>query len=135
MSTARERGPAAEDDHGHDDEELDGLVQHWLSWEECAEQLGLSVSRVRGLVKEHQLAAARVSGHGPRIPAALLRGGEIVKGVPGLLTLLHDAGFHDREIIAWLFRDDESLPGRPVDALREGRHSTEVKRRAQAMGF
>jgi hypothetical protein len=56
-----------------------------------------------------------------------------VKGLPGLLTVLHDGGYDDRECIAWLFLDAD-LPGRPIDALREHR-GTEVKRRAQAMGF
>jgi hypothetical protein len=58
----------------------------------------------------------------------------VVKGVPGVLTVLHDGGYDDREAIRWLFTDDESLPGRPIDALRENRGS-EVKRRAQAMAF
>ena len=58
---------------------------------------------------------------------------QLVKGLPGLLTLLHDAGFDDRESIAWIFLDAD-LPGRPIDALRENRGS-EVKRRAQAMAF
>ena len=44
------------------------------------------------------------------------------------------AGFDDVEIITWVFTDDPTLPGRPIDALRENRGS-EVKRRAQAMGF
>ena len=34
----------------------------------------------------------------------------------------------------WLFREDESLPGTPVQALRDDRH-TEVTRRAQASAF
>jgi len=59
--------------------------------------------------------------------------GLVVKGLSGLLTLMHDNGYDDRECIAWLFTDAD-LPGRPIDALRENRGS-EVKRRAQAMGF
>ena len=87
------------------------------------------------LIREHQLAAAVPSpGAGQRVPAALLLDGEIVKGVPGLLTLLHDGGYDDREILTWLFTEDGTLPGRPIDALRENR-GAEVKRRAQAMAF
>jgi hypothetical protein len=86
------------------------------------------------MVRVHDLAAAvPVPGAGPRVPAAFLADGLVVKGLPGLLTVLHDAGYDDRECIAWLFGDAE-LPGRPIDALRENRGS-EVKRRAQAMGF
>ena len=57
----------------------------------------------------------------------------MVKGLPGLLTVLHDGGYDDRECIAWIFTDAD-LPGRPIDALRENR-GAEVKRRAQAMAF
>ena len=67
------------------------------------------------------------------MPAAFIDEGLVVKGLPGLLTVLHDGGYDDRECIAWIFTDAD-LPGRPIDALRENRGS-EVKRRAQAMGF
>jgi hypothetical protein len=68
------------------------------------------------------------------VPADFLADGVIVKGVPGVLTVLHDGGYDDRESIAWLFTEDDSLPGRPIDALRENR-GAEVKRRAQAMAL
>ena len=60
--------------------------------------------------------------------------GLVVKGVGGLLTLLADGGWTDREMLTWLFTPDDSLPGRPIDALRENRGS-EVKRRAQALAL
>jgi excisionase family DNA binding protein len=111
------------------------LVGEWLDWAETASRLGVSVSKVRQLIRDHQLAAAvPAAGAGQRVPAELVMDGSVVKGVPGVLTLLHDAGYDDREALAWLFTADESLPGRPIDALRENR-GTEVKRRAQALGF
>ena len=111
------------------------LVGDWFDWAACAEALGVSVSRVRHLVKEHHLAAlVPVAGEGQRVPAALVQDGEIVTGVPGRLTVLHDGGYTDHEIVTWLFTADDSLPGRPIDALRENRGS-EVKRRAQAMAL
>lgn len=114
---------------------IDQLVGEWLDWAECGAALGVSASRVRQLIKEHQLAAAvPSSGAGQRVPAAFVMDGVIVKGVPGVLTVLHDGGYDDREIITWLFTADDSLPGRPIDALRENRGS-EVKRRAQAMAL
>ena len=70
---------------------------------------------------------------GPQIPADLIQDGLPVKGLPGLLTVLHDGGYDDRECIAWLFQDSD-FPGRAIDALRENR-GTEVKRRAQAMAL
>ena len=114
---------------------IDALVGEWLDWAVCGSELGVSASRVRQLIREHQLAAVvPAPGAGQKVPAAFVRGGEIVKGVPGVLTVLHDGGYDDRAIITWLFTEDESLPGRPVDALRENR-GAEVKRRAQAMAL
>ena len=115
--------------------DLDALVGDWLDWSQAADLLGVSVSKVRQLIREHQLAAVVPSpGAGQKIPAAFIMDGEVVKGVPGVLTVLHDGGFDDREALTWLFTADETIPGRPVDALRENRGS-EVKRRAQAMAF
>ena len=115
--------------------DLNELVGEWLDWSEASELLGVSVSKVRQHIREHSLAAAvPVEGQGQKVPAALIMDGEIVKGVPGACTVLHDGNYEDREILVWLFTADESLPGRPIDALRENRGS-EVKRRAQAMAF
>ena len=117
------------------DDVLAELVGEWLDWAETGRRLGVSVSKVRQLIREHQLAAAvPTDGAGQRVPAGLVMDGAIVKGVPGLLTVLHDAGYDDREALAWLFTSDDTLPGRPIDALRENR-GTEVKRRAQALAF
>ena len=115
--------------------DLNVLVGEWLDWSEASELLNVSVSKVRQLIREHSLAAAvPVEGQGQKVPAALIMDGEIVKGVPGVLTVLHDGNFEDREAITWLFTADDTLPGRPIDAMRENRGS-EVKRRAQALGF
>jgi hypothetical protein len=115
--------------------ELGELVEDWLDRAAVAAELGVSVSRVRTLVREHQLAeAVPAPGGGPKVPADLLLDGQVVKGVPGVLTVLHDGGYDDRDALAWLFTPDDTLPGRPIDALRENR-GTEVKRRAQAMAF
>jgi hypothetical protein len=114
------------------DDDLGTLIESWLDWKSAAAELGVSVSKVRQLIREHQLAAAVPEpGAGQQVPAELLADGEIVKGVPGVLTLFADGGWNDREILAWLFTPDDSLPGRPIDALRENR-GREVKRRAQA---
>ena len=116
-------------------DDLASLVEEWLDWSQCAGELGIPVSKVRRLIQEHQLAAAvPVPGEGQRVPAAFLVDGLIVKGVPGVITVLHDGGYDDRAIIAWMFTADDTLPGRPIDALRENRGS-EVGRRAQAMAF
>jgi hypothetical protein len=114
---------------------LGELVGDWLDWAQAAAELGVSVSKVRQLIREHQLAAAvPAPGAGQQVPAELVMDGAIVKGVPGLLTLLADGGWDDTEMLAWLFTADDSLPGRPIDALRENRGS-EVKRRAQVLSL
>jgi hypothetical protein len=117
------------------DTDLGALIADWLDWKAAAEALGVSVSKVRQLIREHQLAAAvPVPGEGQKVPAELIMDGEVVKGVPGLLTILGDGGWDDREKLEWLFTADDTLPGRPIDALRENRGS-EVKRRAQVLAF
>jgi excisionase family DNA binding protein len=117
------------------EEDLSTLVTEWLDWRQVADRLGVSEAKVRTMVRDHELAAAVPrDGTGLRVPADLLdEDGLPVKGLAGLLTLLHDGGYDDREIIAWLYLD-ANLPGRPIDALRENR-GAEVKRRAQAMAL
>ena len=116
------------------DADLAALVPEWLDWAEAARRLGVTVAKVRTMIREHELAAAvPAPGAGQQVPADFIQDGLVVKGLPGLLTILHDGRYDDRECIAWLFTDDD-LPGRPIDALRENRGS-EAKRRAQAMAL
>ncbi len=119
------------------DADLAALVEEWLDWDQAAAELGVTPAKVRTMVRDHQLAAAVPGEPGQGIkqgvPALFVHEGEPIKGLPGLLTLLHDNGFDDRECIAWIFLDAD-LPGRPIDALRENRGS-EVKRRAHAMAL
>ena len=87
---------------------------------EVAQLLGTSPNRVRQLLRDRKLMAVPGSG--------------ILKHLPGLLTVLQDGGFSDEEAFEWLFRADDTLPGTPVQALRDDRH-TEVTRRAQALAL
>lgn len=100
---------------------------------EVADALGISANRVRQLLRDGKLMAVPGSG-GSRIPADFVQGGAVLKHLPGLLTVLRDGGFSEQEAFDWLFRDDDSLPGTPVQALRDDRH-TEVTRRAQALAL
>ncbi len=112
---------------------LDSLVESWLTVSQVADRLGVSVSKVRQLAREHQLVAVRRDDlREPAVPAGCIQGGVIVKGLSGTLILLADHGFDAPESIEWLFTPDDSLPGRPIDALREDR-GKEVRRRAQAL--
>lgn len=109
------------------------LVDTWLTLSEAADELGITPNKVRQLVREHQLSAVRRAETGElSVPAELLLDGQIVKGLPGTLTLLFDHGLTEVEALEWLFAADDSLPGRPIDALREDR-GKEVRRRAQVI--
>ena len=117
------------------DADLSALVDEWIDWAEAGARLGVTPAKVRTMIRDHELAgAAPTPGTGQQLPAAFIDDdGLVVKGLSGLLTVMHDNGYDDRECIAWLFTDAD-LPGRPIDALRENRGS-EAKRRAQSMGF
>ena len=52
------------------------------------------------------------------MPADFVQDGRILKGLPGLLTVLRDAGYGDEDALQCLFTPDDSLPGTPVAALR-----------------
>lgn len=114
------------------DTELPAL--EWLSLDETAERMGIGPSGVRGLIKEGGLVALRREGIGLRIPAEQLDGPVPVKHLRAVLTLLRDARYTDEESLRWLTTADDTLPGTPLQALHENR-ATEVKRRAQALGF
>lgn len=114
---------------------LDELVPEWLTLPDLADRIGESVSRVRQLLREGRLVAVD-RGQPPvkQVPAAFVHEGRLVKGLFGALTVLHDAGYSDVEALRWLFTDDAAIPGRPVDAMAQGR-DTAVKRRAQVLAF
>ncbi len=118
----------------YDETTINDPAVSWLTFSEVGQQLGVSPNQVRNLIRERQLLALRTdNAREPVVAADFLLSGEIVKGLPGTLTLLADDGFTDAEAFEWLFTVDASLPGRPIDALREDR-GTEVRRRAQALG-
>jgi len=97
--------------------------------------LDVSVTKVHALVKDGSLLAARIGERSIRaVPALFFMDGRILDSLKGTVIVLNDAGFTDEEAITWLFTPDESLPGRPIDAMREGR-KTEIRRRAQALGW
>lgn len=104
-----------------------------LALSEVATRLGLPVKRVHQLLRDGHLLGIRRGGVA-MVPAEFLHGAVVVKGLPGTITLLRDAGYSSEEILRWLFTSDSSLPGTPIGALRSER-GREVKRRAQAMGF
>jgi hypothetical protein len=105
-----------------------------LTLPDVAEALGIQITRAHQLVRDGQLVAIRDTDGVRRVPAGFVQDGMVVKGLSGVITVLRDARYTDEEIVDWLFREDDSLPGAPITALRENR-GTEVKRRAQAAGY
>ncbi|HET9888903.1 Rv2175c family DNA-binding protein [Mycobacterium sp.] len=111
-----------------------------------AELMGVPVTKVQQQLREGHLVAVR-RDEGLVVPQVFFtKSGEVVKSLPGLLTILHDGGYHDTEIVRWLFTRDPSLTvtrdgsrdalnnARPVDALH-AHQAREVVRRAQAMAY
>lgn len=105
----------------------------WLTLSEVAQQLDVTVSKVQRMIREGALLAVRHGGE-QRVPAELVANRTVLKHLPGVLTLLRDAGYNDAETLRWLYEHDDTLPGTPAVALGGG-SATEVKRRAQALGF
>ena|SRR5579875_385354 len=105
-----------------------------LTMPQVAEQLGVKVSRAHQYVRDGHLVAVTDESGVRGVPACFLQDGAIVKSLPSVITQLRDARYEDHEIVDWLLREDESLPGSPIDALRANRGS-EVKRRAQVAGY
>jgi hypothetical protein len=100
----------------------------------AAEALGVPVNRVHQLLRDGHLVQTRDENGIRCVPALLIQDGAVVKSLPSVITQLRDAHFADEEIVGWLFREDDSLPGSPIEALRANRGS-EIKRRAQVAGY
>jgi hypothetical protein len=116
------------------DPPVDASVGEWLTIPEAAERLSLPVSRIKQLLRDRKLLGAQRPDGSFGVPAAFIEGGQVVRGLHGTLTLLFDCGFTEVEAMRWLFTSDDSLPGRPIEAIAAHRCS-EVNRRAQALAF
>lgn len=115
------------------DVEAGRRTEGWLTLAKAADALHVSASKVRQMVRDHELAMVRRPGsREPEIPAGFIQDGYVVKGLHGTLMLLVDHGFDDAEAVDWLLTPEDSLPGAPIDALRENR-GREVRRRAQVI--
>ncbi|MFQ6326252.1 Rv2175c family DNA-binding protein [Nocardia sp. CWNU-33] len=101
---------------------------------EVAGKLGLVVTRVHQMLRDHQLLAVRRGGVAGVPERFFDDTGAVVKPLPGLITVMKDAKYTDEEILEWIFTEDETLPGRPIDALH-GPLAREVIRRAAADPF
>ena len=111
-----------------------------------ASMLGIPVTKVHQHLREGHLIGVRRDGV-LVVPKVFFDDkGQVVKSLSGLLVVLHDGGYHETEILRWLFTPDPSLTisrdgaterqsnARPVDALHS-HQAREVVRRAQAMAY
>lgn len=116
---------------------LEELVADWLPLPDLADQLGVNIKKVHSLLDERAVVAARVEVGDKRVravPSAFVQDGHLIDSLKGTISVLVDSGFTDEELLLWLFTPDESLPGTPIQALRDGR-KTEIRRRAQALAW
>ncbi|MGW6374949.1 Rv2175c family DNA-binding protein [Rhodococcus sp. NPDC055112] len=117
----------------YSDDVLDPSVE-LLQLADVAKLLGIVVTRVHQMLRDGELVAVRRDGV-IGVPASFFTAdGEVVRLLSGLLVVLRDGGYSEEEILRWLFTEDETLPGAPVDALHTDL-AREVVRRAQAMAF
>lgn len=105
-----------------------------LTLPQVADALSVPITRVHQYVRDGNLVAVVDEGGRRCVPADFVQDGLIVKALPSVITQLRDARYEDAEIVDWLFREEDSLPGSPIAALRANRGS-EVKRRAQVAGY
>lgn len=105
----------------------------WLTVPDLVEILGIGVSKVRRLIEDRTLLAAKVDGVW-KVPESFLRDGEPLPELKGTIIVLADSGFNDEQAMHWMLNPEDSLGTTPIDALRAGRKA-EVRRIAQALGF
>ena len=79
-----------------------------LTLAEAAEHLDVPRTRISQMIKQGQLLGVR-EGDRWIVPKAFLVETGVVKGLPGLITVLRDGGYTDVEILRWLFLEDPTL--------------------------
>ena len=105
----------------------------WINLPDVADRLDVSISKVHQMIRDGSLLAVRRDGIRV-VPAELVANSTVLKHLPGVVTLLRDAGYNDEEALRWLYAPDDALDGNAARGLG-GPRAREVKRRAQALGF
>jgi hypothetical protein len=105
----------------------------WVTLPDVADKLDVSISKVNQMVRDGALLAVKRDGIRV-VPAELVANSTVLKHLPGVVTLLRDAGYNDEEALRWLYQPDDALDGNAARGLG-GPRAREVKRRAQALGF
>ena len=107
-------------------------MTEWLTVPDLVERLDSTVSRVRRMIADRQLPAARIDGV-LKVPAEFLDGNEPRPELHGTAIVLADHGFTDDEIVDWLLSDEPSIGMSPIAAFKAGKKAL-VRRVAQALG-
>jgi hypothetical protein len=114
-------------------ESVTAAPTEWITLPDIADKFDLSISKVNQMVRDGELLAVKRDGVRV-VPADLVANSTVLKHLPGVLTLLRDAGYNDEEAVRWLYAPDQALDGNAALGLG-GPRAREVKRRAQALGF
>lgn len=115
--------------------QLNALVGEWVTIPDIAEAMEVIVTRVHTLVDDGAVLAFKNPQDGVRrVPIEFTDHKRPLDSLKGTISVLRDAGFSDVEAAIWLLEPDDSLPGRPIDFLHQGR-KTEIRRRAQALAW
>lgn len=109
----------------------DAAETTWLTVPDLVELLGESPSRVRRMIDDRHLLAARIDGV-LKVPSVFLKDDAPMPEIHGTAIVLADNGFSDAEALEWFLQVEDSLGVAPIDALRAGRKA-EVRRIAQAL--
>ncbi|AVH88681.1 Hypothetical protein NG00_01439 [Corynebacterium camporealensis] len=91
--------------------------EQMLTLADVAEKLDLPITRVHDLMHARKFIAWRNPEH-PLGPGVVFqRQGRHFQARYRVITVLSDGGYDDEAILAHLFTEDDSLPGRPIDGL------------------
>jgi len=112
---------------------LETLVDAWVTVPEASEIQGLSLSAVRGQIKDREYVAVR---RGPNnavyIPAVFVTPEGPMTHLTGTITVLADGGMNDIELLTWLRAGRNAHRGagrRPQDRGPPPRHGDRFLRR------
>ncbi|MGB3184888.1 MAG: Rv2175c family DNA-binding protein [Ornithinimicrobium sp.] len=112
------------------------LEGEWLSVPDIMERAGTPQATVRTWLADRDLIGMRRGpNHALMVPAAFVLPAGPLKSLRGTVSVLGDSGLSDPEILTWLGRSDDTLPGgSAIGGLLAG-HKTEVRRRAMELAF
>lgn len=104
----------------------------WLAVPDIVELTGVGVQTVRSWIADRLvLSTRRGPNHAVHVPADFLTPEGPLAALQGTIVVLGDSGLDDEEILAWLYRPDDTLAGGSAIAALLAGHKTEIRRRAQ----